>query len=210
MNLLRRMWLVGGAIACALTGGCGTASFHPVWSAAKGVSDDRVVGVWKPATVDEQKQETYTVARAEGGYTVAMKRTGPDGEFSGRYVLRLVKLGPTLFAEFTPAEDVSKRTTEQYGLMFMPMHNIWRLTLDKDAATLHMLDDDWLKAQADKNPASIQLLERPDGSILLISGTETLQKFFERAGVDPEAFKGDGARLVRAEPAAPAPGSRGK
>ncbi|MBL8990298.1 MAG: hypothetical protein JNJ48_01825 [Phycisphaerae bacterium] len=203
MNLSRRMWLLGAAIACALPGGCGTASFHPLWSASKQVSDDRVVGVWKPDK-NESKKETYAVARAEGGYAVTMKRSSEAGDFSGRYAMRLVRLGPTLFAEFTPAEDVAKRSTEQYGVMFLPMYNILRLTFDKGSATLHMLDEDWLKAQAGKNPAAIQLLERPDGTLLLISSTETLQKFFERAGVDPEAFKHDGVRLVK-EPAPGAP-----
>lgn len=192
--------VVGGF--AAMLGGCGTCSFHPLWSDGKGTTDSNVVGAWVPKDPDEGTTERYVVRGGEHGeYLVSMTRDKKGVKRAANYVMRLVKLGGETFAEFRAANEDGKEVTERFGATFVSTYSLWRIKIEKDAVTLHMLDEDYIHEQTKKAPGSIEYIERDDGVMMLTSGTEKLQAFFEKAGPSAEAFKGDGGKLVREKPA---------
>ncbi len=188
-----RSAVILAGLSWALTlGACATPSLHPIYTADdKPVLEPGLVGTWKKS----DGKDTYTVTRAGDGYHLLVKDNKPKEARQWEFSVRLVKLGDTNFADFSAPENDSAAIGEKWGPLFVPTHLFAAWTLDKDALTVRILDEDWLKDGVANKKVTLALTH-VDDEILITAETKDLQAFLKEHAKDERAF-GDGMKLER-------------
>lgn len=170
--------------------GCTTPSLGPLYSQDVVVRDEAYLGTW----VDQQREGRYVVGKGDGrAYAVRYERIGGDTSI-GLVELEavVVELDGTRYADVYPAKGARDEVGKRYGTLFLPVHNIVRLSMDGDELSVEMLDIDWTKKHATEAATA-----RPDGAPVLTGDPASLQALVREAEADARGFSDDALVLRR-------------
>jgi len=159
-------------------------SLHGLFSDARGVDMPALVGVWKTTDSDDYWEFRKVKKAGKDDETIVVTRTASkeyqavmveDGK-TGRFELRVVKLGSQFFLDLTPQTSrLLDRTFHESH--FIPVHTFMRVERFEPTLRLTALNRAWLEEFLRKNPKALEH-SRVGGDIILTEETEGLQAFF--------------------------------
>lgn len=198
-----RLTLIMLALALTLSmNGCGPiASFFPLYKADDRAFEAGLLGTWKLAepTPDDpdEKNERWTFMKSgdEISYNLKLGAVGATGGILAK--VRLVKLGPGLFADFEGDTGNEALESKDAVLPFpiMQTHMMGRIWLEKDSLKIGLLKDDWVKERIKAGAFPLTHLGE-NGDLVLTGNTEDLRKFMQEHADDKEALSEE-FKLVR-------------
>jgi hypothetical protein len=169
----------------ALLGGCAY-SAHPLYNASDIVREPGLVGVW----TDKDNNKRKIKEKSDGSYEIS--GTDPDSHIESRYQVHLVRIGSDLFADaiFDNQSQNGKDIDLPGGVV--PLHLIYKVSLNGDTLQTAGLNHDWLIAQFKAGKLSIaheMMGDKPDGDILFTAPPDELRKFIAQIADTPAAFE---------------------
>ena len=199
----RGRWIPAVVLALA-SAGCAVPFLRPLHTPATLVRDDGLRGTW--LSEGKTRVQAVVVAAEGAAYRVTLD-VWHDGEHKTTLVadLSLVRLEGELFADLELAKEARNRVAQTYGLLLLPMHQIFRLERAGDTLRVRSLDDDWLEEALRRGVISLAHEYQPgeDGEVLVITApTDELQRFFRENAARIEAFR-DVATFERTNPGKP-------
>lgn len=182
MGLKRGVVMFAGLLMVLGLGACSTPSLNGLATPETTVKDPGLLGMWRDA---DEKDKVYVVTEDENdSYRVTMAGKGEDGPVT--FVMTLVDLGPSRFADLTVTAAQAKEMFSKHGRMVQPMHIFMRIARTDDTVKLHQLDEKWLTEGLEKGTlklAYVKVTRDGDTSNVLSASTAELQAFFkEHAG----------------------------
>jgi hypothetical protein len=175
------------------------------------IFEPSVVGDW----VQQSKSDDalrIRVAKGEGNlYDVVLNpeeaREGDahkkaDGPRNLKLAGALVKLGDHRFIDLALSGDARKALGDQYALLTIPVHQILKISIEKDRLTVWDLDDAWIKELLEKDPKAIEHSMVEDDSPVITAPTAAFQRFIAAHAADEKAWT-DAQTYTRAKAAAP-------
>ncbi|MEX2219204.1 MAG: hypothetical protein WD749_10655 [Phycisphaerales bacterium] len=187
--------------AVAALGGCMTPSVHPIATADREVSDERIVGAW----LQEDGKITYTVTKADEGYRLHVgKKAEKPGEkpVDAALDMRLVQLGAHRFIDVSAPGAERHGMGEKHGTFFIPTHMFARVEVVPDGVTVWWMKAAFLRqAMTDKSIAATPLDDKEHGPVLITAETEKLQAFLRTHAENDEAWEKVTLTRVKSDPA---------
>lgn len=173
--------------ATFLLGGCAY-SIHPYYISTDNVREPGLVGAWIGSDKDAIK--TTIQQKSDGSYEISGR--DPDSDIEARYSVHLFRLGSDLFADaICDGESQNGKDIDLPGGV-VPLHLIYKVSLNGDTLQTAGLNHDWLIAQfkAGKISVAHQMMdEKPDGDILFTAPPDELRKFIAQIAGTPDAFE---------------------
>ncbi len=149
-----------------------------------------MLGSWQPVVTDPQDSEKderwiFSTSKNHKFYAFKMGTVGEKGAYVAK--ARLVRLGNNLFIDFAGESDDEASKDSVIPFPVITTHMIGRVWLEKDTLQLRLLNDDWVKKQAEAGKLSLPHLN-VDGDQIITAQTDDLRKFIEAHADDKEAL----------------------
>jgi hypothetical protein len=189
------------SFAILLNGCVPIASFFPLYKEDDKAFETGLLGIWKqaepnPNNPDEKNTRwNFVKSEHENFYDFKWGVVGAKGGFLAK--VRLVRIGPNLFADFEGDTD-NKVMDSKDAMMPFPVisvHMMGRVWLGKDSLEIHFLKDDWVKDRIKVGSLSLSHLGE-NGALILTASTDDLRKFMQEYAEDKDALS-DNYKFVR-------------
>lgn len=164
-------------------------SLFPLFTDQDKLFDKQLLGEWKIWSGTELKageKPALIIFNADvDGYTYDVKipKFGDEGNAILTSRARLVKLGNSLFVDFS-APELDNLTLFPYPAV--ESHVFGRLSLEKDKARIDLLSDDWV--QDSIKAGKLTLADVPLPNPVLSASTADLREFVVEHAEDQKAF----------------------
>jgi hypothetical protein len=183
------------ALLGLLTGCASVVSLHPLAlpTDQDAIFDPALVGTWED--LDPHGKTTYTVARAESGYTVALRSSDPGaaGKREVKLSMHLLKVGDRrLLDVYTKDLACVSDACDNYDMQ-LPVHVFFRIRLDKDSAWVSEMDSDWLKEQIKtRGQLRHEVLTEDHDKVVLTASPGELRRYLLPYVADDRSFAREG------------------
>jgi len=167
-----------------LAAGC-VPSFHPLYTEEDLVLDDRLVGLWG----QDDDEDKWIFERSEGK---AYRLIQIDDNGVGRLDVHIVQLGEHRFLDTFPAESDGSQNV-MAALHSLPVHTLWKLTVEEDAVSMAVMNPTWLKEGIEKGTLQVKhemLRVADDSGVVLTASTAELQAFVLKHADEEDAWGG--------------------
>ena len=189
MRLLRLAWL---ALAATLTQACLVVSLHPVYDPETIGFDAALVGTW----VTDEDTSTVTFDRGEWH---SYHLTLVDGSRTTRFSARLTRLGDLQLLDVSPLDG-----TDIPDLL-IPVHIVYRITVDADTVSIAALNYDRFYDMAKAGKADAGLVLDARKNAVLTASTPDLRQWLQAHAADEGVFDAPMTLKRKVEAPAPAP-----
>ena len=172
MRLLRLAWL---ALAATLTQACLVVSLHPVYDPETIGFDAALVGAW----VGDEDTSTVTFDRGEWhSYHITIV----DGSKTTKLSARLTRVGDLQLLDVSPLDGIDIPDLQ------IPVHAIYRITVDGDTVSVAALNYDhfYEMAKAGKTDAGLVLDARKNA--VLTAPTAELRQWLQAHAAEEGVF----------------------
>jgi hypothetical protein len=165
MKPLALSLVFAGALMLA---GCSTlVSLNPFVTDEQAVMDPTLLGTWTNA----DGTDTYSISQDGAGYAIRYSSGSSDAY---QFKARLMVSGDVKLLDlFSANEDAWQ----------IPVHTAVRVWTEGGTLSLAFMESGWLKAQADRQIATVPLNDQT----LITAPSEAVRDFLVKAAADPEA-----------------------
>ncbi|MCE5248686.1 hypothetical protein LLG96_00550 [bacterium] len=165
------------------SGGCLVTSLNPLYTDKDIVYEESLVGSWRS---DSDKETWMFEKEGKNAYTLFIF----DKETSGKFEVKLIRLGGWLFIDMFPAEP--ENVNLYYYLHTIPTHSFIKVSIEDNTLKLAFMELEWFQERI-KNGTDIglQYVTRQDESdmVLLTAPTDQLQAFVMKHADNDSLFK---------------------
>ena len=169
LNVLCRAALLAGAIS---SNACLVLALQPLYEDRSLMFDESLIGRWENR--DDQTQ--LTIERAEWrSYRIVFTERGTSRSLNGN----LTQIGDALYMDVTEMRGVDP------GPYLIPVHGIFRVTVDGDALSATPLDLDWFTHAVTEKRRGVPLVAIDDRrNVIIASPTPDLRRWLARPPAD--------------------------
>lgn len=151
-------------------------SLHPLYTEDTIVFEESILGYWS----DGPNQQWHFQKGTNNNYQLIFT----DNKKETEYNVHLVKLGDTHFLDFYLAENLP----EDYITPLIPSHTFAKVIWEEDKLEIYFFDYEWLEKLFKQRKIRLKHEVLEDGTIVLTTPTEELQKFVQKYAHEEEAF----------------------
>jgi hypothetical protein len=164
---MRSFRYLAAIAACLSSFGCNVSTVQPLHSPDAAIYDPGLVGTWSM----ENGAVSLSISREENGYAIVVK----SRDQSASYSAKLLELGGQRFCDC--------RSTKPTGPDAVPVHHVFRVTIDQDELRVGIAEPSNVKTALAKDPARAEYVTN-EGRFVLTGSTAEVQTFFRECGRD--------------------------
>lgn len=164
---MRHLVLSVGLLVAIALAGCVPMSIHPGYTDDDLVFDQSLLGTWGENENDLMIFESLD----DRAYTLTFREDSKTAKFEAH----LIELLGVRLLDLIPS-DLPAEINETYQAHLLPLHSLFRVTIENDRLQLHPLDYDRLKDELAAEPALVEFTLAYD-NVILTSDTERLREF---------------------------------
>jgi tetratricopeptide (TPR) repeat protein len=181
-------FILPAVILLVLLAACGPAlSLHRLWDIEHSVVEPLIVGTW----ITEDQDAALRVEEIEGSTPRAYRLTFTDDDGSTTYEGHLVRLGESLFLDFSLDDsELEKISKNQAFLPLLSLHFIARVNVQGDVLQLALLSHEELKKRLATGSLHAKHVKTRDGDVVLTAETPELQDLVRSLPADDNEIWG--------------------